>query len=85
MDTDNREPITVATPEATKAMKKATKEKKPAETESVYTAKELSEAHNIFKTSHAIVAVALKLAKKEKATIKEAERIIEEFKNKEVK
>lgn len=82
MDTDNRKSIKEAATTEPKTTKKA-KEAKPAE--SVYTAKELAEAHKFFGTTYEIVAVALKLAKKEKATLKETEKLIEEFKNKEVK
>lgn len=53
--------------------------------ESTYAAQELAEAHKTFGTSYAIVAAALRLAGKEEATITEAKRIIETFKNKEVK
>lgn len=67
----------------TDAKSKTAEETKPQE--SVYTAAELTNAHKIFNTSHEIVAVALKLAGKEKATVTEAKAIIEEFKNKEVK
>lgn len=59
--------------------------KVPAVTESVYTAKELADNHKAFKTSREIVVVALRLAGKETATFKEAQNIIEKFKNKEVK
>ena len=53
--------------------------------ESVYTAEELAENYKIFNTSHAIVAVALRLAGKKSATLTEAKDIINKFKNKEVK
>ena len=53
--------------------------------ESTYTIADLVKAHKVFNTSHEIVAVALKLAGKERATVEEAKKIIEEFKNKEVK
>lgn len=53
--------------------------------EAVYTAEELAENHNAFNASYGIVATALRQAGKEKATFSEAERIIEKFKNKEVK
>lgn len=52
---------------------------------STYTVAELVKAHNVFHTSHEIVAVALKLAGIERASVEEARTIIEEFKNKEVK
>lgn len=60
----------------------------PAETrvnESVYTAAELIQNHKLFNASREIVEVALRLAGKESATVKEAEAIIKKFKNKEVK
>lgn len=53
--------------------------------ESVYTAKELAENHNVFKTSREIVEIALRLAGKKTATFTEAKAIIDKFKNKEVK
>lgn len=53
--------------------------------EGTYAIADLIKAHRIFQTTHEIVAVALKLSGIERATIKEAEKIIEEFKNKEVK
>ena len=52
---------------------------------STYTIAELTKAHKIFNASHEIVAVALKLAGVERATVEEAKKLIEEFKNKEVK
>ena len=57
----------------------------PIAQESIYTAAELANAHRTFGTSYAIVATALKIAGKDKATIKEAKAIVEEFKNQEVK
>lgn len=53
--------------------------------ESVYTAEELAENFNVFKTSREIVEVALRMAGKKTATFAEAKAIIEKFKNKEVK
>ena len=53
--------------------------------ESIYTAEELAANYKLFNTSYAIVAVALRLAGKDKATLAEAEEIINKFKNKEVK
>lgn len=53
--------------------------------ESVYTAAELVKNHRVLNTSHAIVTVALRLAGVKEATVTEAKKIIEEFKNKEVK
>ena len=60
----------------------------PAETpvnESVYTAEELAENHEVFKTSREIVEIALRIAGKKTATFAEATTIIEKFKHKEVK
>ncbi len=67
-----------------------TPEKEPAkvkapERESVYTAAELADNHKAFGTYREIVVVALRQAKKDRATFSEAKRIIENFKNKEVK
>lgn len=53
--------------------------------ESVYTAEELASNHKYFKTSYEVVAVALRMAGKKTATASEAEKIIEKFKNREVK
>lgn len=73
--------------EETKETKKEPKPaaKKSAPPADVYTAAELAASHKVFKTSREIVAVALKLAKKEKATFEEAKEIVEEFKNRRVK
>ncbi len=57
----------------------------PKVQESTYTAAELAAAHKTFGTSYEIVATAMKLSGKERATAKEAKEIIENFKNKEVK
>jgi len=56
-----------------------------APVESVYTAKELADNHKVFGTYREIVVVALRNAGKETATLSEARKIIEKFKNKEVK
>lgn len=53
--------------------------------ESVYSAAELADNHQVFKTSREIVEVALRVAGKTSATFTEAKAIIEKFKNKEVK
>lgn len=53
--------------------------------ESVYTAEELAKNHKVFKTSYEIVTVALLRAGKKDATFSEAKKIIENFKNREVK
>ncbi len=53
--------------------------------ESVYEAAYLAKNHRALGTSYAIVATALKLAKKERATLSEAKKIVNNFKNKEVK
>lgn len=57
----------------------------PTAQESIYQAEELARAHKVFDTSYEIVATALKLAGKEKATVTEAKEIVENFKTKEVK
>lgn len=54
-------------------------------TESVYTAKELAEAYKTFNSSYAIVATALKLAGKDKATVSETKELVEKFEKREVK
>ena len=56
-----------------------------APVESVYTAEELANNHKAFKTSYEIVTVALRLAGKKEATFSEAKKIIDNFKNREVK
>lgn len=53
--------------------------------ESIYTAEDLAKNHKLFKTSYEIVAVALHKAGKKEATFTEAKKIIENFKNREVK
>lgn len=53
--------------------------------ESEYTAEELAKNHKAFNASYEIVAVALRLAGKITATFTEAQKIVEKFKNKEVK
>lgn len=58
---------------------------KAAPPESVYTAEDLIANHKAFKTSKEIVAVALRMAGKQTATFREAQTIIDTFKNKEVK
>lgn len=53
--------------------------------ESIYSAEELARNHKLFNTSYEIVAVALRMAGKKEATFTEAKKIIENFKNREVK
>lgn len=53
--------------------------------ESVYSAEELALNHKVFKTSYEVVAIALRKAGKKEATFSEAQKIIENFKNREVK
>ena len=53
--------------------------------ESVYKAEELAKAHKTFGASYAIVATALQIAGKDRATVSEAKEIIEKFKKQEVK
>ena len=76
MATNNKRTVTEPKKEPEKAVKAQ---------ESIYSAEELAKAHNTFGTSYAIVATALRLAGKKEATITEAKKIIETFKNKEVK
>lgn len=97
MATDNRPAVEETTPKSKKLASEAaetpkqTPEKAKAKTkpegpkESSYTITELTKAHKTFKTSYEIVAVALKLAGVERATVTEAAKIINAFKNKEVK
>lgn len=54
-------------------------------TESVYSAEELAKNHKVFKTSYEIVTIALRQEGKTEATFSEAKKIIDKFKNKEVK
>lgn len=53
--------------------------------ESVYSLDEIIENRDLFKTSEDIIRAAFALAEKEEATIKEADRIISNFKRKEVR
>lgn len=53
--------------------------------ESIYTAEELAYNCKLFNTSYEIVVVALRKAGKKAASFSEAKKIIETFKNKEVK
>lgn len=74
----------------TKPKSSEIEEAKPAqvktpERESVYTSEELADNHAVFGTYREIVVVALRQAKKDAATFAEAKRIIDNFKNKEVK
>lgn len=57
----------------------------PKVNECVYTADELASNHKLFNTSYEIVTVALRKAGKQAATFTEAKKIIENFKNREVK
>lgn len=70
---------------AAKNQESVEKAVQPNAVESVYTAEELIANHKAFKSSKAIVKVALRQAKVETATFTEAKTIIEKFKNKEVK
>lgn len=95
MATNNKKPVTEVTAEESKAADSGSKKvEKTAKTaakptseakESTYSVAELANAHKIFDASYEIVAVALKIAGKERATEAEAKAIVEEFKNKEVK
>lgn len=53
--------------------------------ESIYAAEELAKNYKLFNTSYEIVSVALREAGKKEATVTEAKKIIENFKNREVK
>lgn len=64
---------------------KKTVAKAPQPKESVYSPQELANNYKAFDTSYAIVDVALKLAGKGAYTFTEAKKIVENFKNKEVK
>lgn len=66
----------------TEAKTETKKETPPAE---LYTAEELAANHKVFKTSREIVVVALKLAKKDKATVEETQKLVDELKNRRVK
>lgn len=57
----------------------------PKVVESVYTAAELANNYKAFGTYREIVVVALRLAGKKTATFTEAKKIVDNFKNKEVK
>lgn len=57
----------------------------PPVVESIYSVAELAENHKAFNTYREIVIVAMKLAGKNAATFDEAKKIIDNFKNKEVK
>lgn len=71
---------------ATNTKEEAVKQAKSTkEAESVYTAKELVANFKAFGTYREIVDIALRQAKKDAATFSEAKRIVETFKNKEVK
>ena len=59
-------------------------EKRPVN-ESLYFIDELVEQHKFFRTSKELVYVALKLSGMDKFTVREARRIIEAYKTKEVK
>lgn len=54
------------------------------EQESVYSIEELAQGHKVLDASFEIVETALKLAGKKEATLKEAKKIVNEFKNREV-
>ncbi|MCI8414903.1 MAG: oligoribonuclease [Ruminiclostridium sp.] len=53
--------------------------------EPLYSATQLADGHQEFGTSRAVVASALKLAGKDKATLAEARKLIDTFRKKEVK
>lgn len=69
-------------PEMSAVVETRTIETAPA---SIYTIDELTANYQAFGTYREIVAVALRLAGKNRLTILEARKIVEAFKNKEVK
>lgn len=73
------DPVMASNPETKAAVTKA------AIPESVYSAAELADNCKIFGTRREVVAVALRLAGKESATLAEAKAIVDKFKKKEVK
>lgn len=76
-------PKTTAKEETTQeAVKPTTKTKTVA---SVYTTEQLINNYKAFNTSKEIVKVALKLSGKDRITFDEAKRIVDAFRNKEVK
>ena len=75
----SKEPAVEAAPKTVEAVKA------PVVMESVYTADYLIANFKAFHTSPEVVTVALRLAGKKEATFAEARKIIETFKNKEVK
>lgn len=81
---DDKETVKTAETTKTSKPKTTTKEAEKAY-ESVYTAEYLAANHKALGASYAIVVVALKQAGKETATLEEAKKIVNEFKNKEVK
>lgn len=81
MATNNTKPVRETKEKA--GAKAVTKVAQP--TESTYAVAELAKAHKTFDTSYEIVAVALKQAGKERATITEAKEIIARFMKREVK
>lgn len=75
----NKDSVKETAPKAVEAVKA------PVVKESVYSAEYLIANFKAFNTSPEVVAVALRLAGKKQATFAEARKIIETFKNKEVK
>lgn len=71
---------------ATQTQAAAGKPSQPPKTaESIYDADYLAKNHKALGASFCIVSAALKLAGKDKATLKDAQKIVNDFKNKEVK
>lgn len=83
MATNNTKPVKEAKEKA--GAKAVAVEKATQPTESTYAAAELAKAHKTLGTSYEIVAVALKQAGKERATITEAKEIVDRFIKREVK
>lgn len=70
---------------AKNSKKKTQAAPEPETNESVYSLKDLIAGYKAFGVRKEIATVALRLAKVETATFAEAKKIIDEFKNKEVK
>lgn len=66
-------------------VQETTETQEPKTEESVYSIDQLINGYKAFRCNRDLVVVALKLNGKDTMTFSEAERIIEDFKNKEVK
>ena len=81
----NKSKATNADQPAAETTAKAAPAQSAAKQESVYTAAQLADNYKVFGTFREIVVVALRQAGKETATLSEAKKIINDFKNREVK